>query len=59
MLKSGADYEGGLDLFNTGTKIDEYWLKVRAICIKNKKPRWVYMPALISKDGEKYKLEDL
>lgn len=59
VLKSGANYKGGLDLFNTGTEVDDYWLKVREICIKNKKPRWVYMPAFISKAGNAYALSDV
>lgn len=59
ILKSGADYQGGLDLFNAGTEVDDYWLKVREICIKNKKPRWVYVPAFITKKGDSYALGDL
>lgn len=58
ILKSGRDVQGGQSLFEALTTIDDYWASVRDVCLAHKKPRWAYLPALISRDGETYKIED-
>lgn len=59
VLKSGADIGGSEALFGALTEVDSYWAKVRAICIAHKRPRMVYLPAVVTGGEAGYMIEDV